>query len=1449
MSEESRSERLSRLTPEQRAQLLRAARAKAAVPQAIPRRDAREPLALSAAQLRMWFLERLQTHGAGTAGTYWVYEYLRITGPLDEGALRRAMREVVRRHDALRTSFHSAADGVPFQVVAEQVDFDLELFDAPDEAAAKRILDAEPLRPFDLSRAPLIRATLVRRSAHEHWLLLTLHHIISDGWSLEVMSRELAALYRGETLPELAAQYGDVVAFQSRPEYQARLDAQLDWWKQHLDGVSEVLELPADHPRPPVRSDRGGRVIRIFPKDLQLALDDLAQREQKTLYMVVLAALQAFLHRFTGQTSFAVGTPVANRKLPEAEALIGLFINTVALRADLGDDPTFTQLLDRVRETTLDAFSHEEVPFERVVDSLGLGRDAARTPLFQTMLVFAAGRGETEAYARLHVEPIHPEQTTARFDLTVSFGTGPEGTLLALFDYAADLFEPATVERFATSFEHLLRGAAENPEVPVSRLPLFDAAERERLLHQWNDTFVPRAEGLTLHGLFVEQARRTPDAAALMSPGRTITYRELDAWTDAIAAQIHESHRSHESHESHAPVAILADRSPEAVAAVLGILKAGRPYLPIDPGTPTERLQWLLEDAGAVLMPLVAQNGRSSAPPPTQVPRSTFGMTDVNPAYVIYTSGSTGLPKGVVVEHRSAVNLALSFVESHGFAGHRVLMIPPLPFDASVGDVFPAFASGAALVLHPSPAELNATELARYCNTHRITAIDAPAALWRRWTEEWIARGADDPLPFLTLMMVGGESIPAGEVRRFSQLTRGRVRFFNHYGPTEATVCATTHRVEGEVDGDDRTALPIGKPLPNVTAYVLDRWLEPVPDGVAGELVIGGIGVARGYHNRPEQTAERFITDPFSTTPGARLYRTGDLVRRLKDGSLDFLGRSDRQIKLRGFRIEPGEIEAALVSHPDVRGAVVTLRDNRLVAYVAGSTGNLAAFLRERLPETMIPSAFVALEALPLTSNGKIDYRALPEPPRVSESHLSAPPRDDAERALVEIWREVLGREVGIDDDFFEHGGDSLRTMPLIFRVQQRFGIELPLSSVFTAPTVRRFAPLVTGSGAGTLSLESRIGPPIGITATERASMPPRAAFLTGATGFLGAFLLDELLRETSATIYCLVRANDADDGLRRIRENLATYGLTADLTRVIPILGDLGSPQLGLDDATLAHLAETLDVIYHNGGAVNFIAPYESLEAANVTGTREVLRLAATSRIKPVHIVSTLGVHFTRERIGLTVREADPLPPGSQIIDGYNQTKWVADRVAQLARESGLPVSIHRPARITGESRTGALNPGDFFYSWIKGCVELGAFPDDTTALNMAPVDHIARAIVRLSLSGAAPGDHHYFNNRTLSLETLVASLRSRGFALEVVPFDVWRDALRRTEGNAFAKFIPLMTEPDAGEPFFDCRETEERLAALGVVCPPADEALLETYLEQLGLRAVLPEPVGGAV
>ena len=1400
MTAEPIAERLARLTPAQRAALLQqiAVRDKGVVRREHPY----DPLPLSPAQLRLWFLEQLQP---GT-GSYHVLEAARMRGALDREALARAVREMAARHEILRTSFGDV-DGTPYQRVHEHVDIAVENIQASEDDA-RRVVTEAAFRPFDLTRAPLWRVVLVTIDDDDHVLLVAMHHIITDAWSLDgIFASELAALYnafrRGEPspLPHVPLHFGDVVLWEQSALQQTRVHEDVRWWTERLRGVPDALDLPSDRPRPATQTFRGARHRFSVAPEITAPLLELARREHATPFMVVLAAFETLLHRWSQQSEFAVGTPVANRRGAEVEPIVGFFVNTVAMRADLNGDPDFRALLRRVRDEALDAFAHQHAPFERVVDSLGLERSTNRSPLFQTMLVVWNGGPVTRAFDGVTCEPFEADHSSARFDVTLALSIGDAG-IDAVFDYATDLFDAATIDRLARHFTNLLRAIGASPETPVSRLPLIDDEERAELLCLARG---PRRDfpHTTLHDLFAQQAERTPDAPAIIAPDRTITYAELSS-----RASVEES-----------PSHFIADRSPEAIVTLMAILKSGRPYIPIDPSTPADRREWMINDSAGV----------SGA------------------AYVIYTSGSTGKPKGVVVDHAAAVNLTLSFIEIHDFrAGDRVLMIPPLAFDASVGDVFPVLATGGALVLHPNPAELDARALARFCAEHGVTAIDAPAALWRRWVEEWV------DIPALTIMMVGGEAVPLEQVRRFARLTRNRVRFFNHYGPTEATVCAT---VCSTIDGSEfaTTELPIGTPIANVAAYVVDQHLQPVPIGVAGELCLGGAGVAR-YLNRPEESAERFVADPFARD--ARMYRTGDLVRRLADGSLLFLGRGDRQIKLRGYRIEPGEIETAILAFDGVREVFVTAREQKLVAYVVGTIDSsaLRAFLQERLPSYMVPAAFVMLETLPLTSNGKVDQRALPVPEYDTESRAIVEPRNDVERALVETWRELLRVErIGVDDDFFALGGDSLRTMPLVSRIKQRFGVELPLSAVFQSPTVAQLAKLVTGEAQSeAISLESRIGEPIAVDphAQPATFAAPRAVLVTGATGFLGAYLVDELLRATGAQIFCLVRASSDDEGRARIEKNLAAYGLLRgeDRVRLTPVRGDLARPRLGLDDATWSMLEQTIDVIYHNGSTVNFVTPYEKLEAPNVEGTREVLRLASRTRIKPVHFVSTLSViDFDTD----VVRESDPLPSGDRVSIGYNQSKWVADKVVQLARANGLPVSIYRPARITGDSRGGAWNTTDFFPSWIKGCVQLGAVADTGEEMNMSPVDFVAAGIVRLSLDPRTQnGDYHFFNNRRMPIARFAERLSAHGFAVERVPYSQWRASLHaavaRGEENALAPFVPFFGEDaETKEPRFDTTHTDAALAAVGLVCPPADDALVATYLDALSERGFLAVPV----
>jgi len=1485
------AERLARLSPQQRELLLRELATRNAANTAITRRaQIGAPQPLSPAQQRMWFFERLQP---GTAA-YHVFAYYDLEGALDTKALQHAYTDVVQRHDALRTSFSEVA-GEARQTVTDNVATAIEIIDLSSlpptqrDTEAQRLNDTETARPFDLSRPPLVRATLLRLAPDRHQLLIVMHHIISDAWSIGVLMGELSQLYAAYVdgqdlaLPQLPVQFADTVLWQADPARSSKLEAQLRFWQETLAGANGLLDLPTDRPRSSAPLGRGERLAFRLPQLLVSDLNELARREGTTLFMALLAAYQTLLARHTGQEDIVVGSPVANRRRAELEPLIGLFVNTLALRGDLSGDPSFRQLLARTRAHCLDALEHTDAPLERVIDALQIERVPGRTPLFQSMFVLQNTHSAPPSLRDIRVQWIEPTFRTARFELTMALEESADGGLAGIVDYDVDLFEAATVERLVRQFEALLRGVLADPDLPLSRIDVLDADGRRELLQLGDGGSTETTTADTLFALFAEQAARTPHAVALVEPDRQLRYDELLQRAYGLAHELRALGVGPESR-----VGVLTDRSIEAIVAILAVLAAGGAYVPLDPAHPDERLHFLLADCSAqalVTPPAWFERARllksqipllrTDAATPSVTPPAVTARSDAA-AYVIYTSGSTGNPKGVVIEHRGAVNLVRGFLARHDFRDQRLLMIPPLVFDASVGDVFPVLAMGSALVLHPTPTELGPFELERFCLDHAISAIDAPAALWRRWSEGWTSSARREPLlPALRLMMIGGESVPVDLVRRFATATDSRVALCNHYGPTEASVCAamlSTH------DGRELSGLelPIGRPLPGVRLYVLDRHLQLAPRGIVGELCIGGAGIAREYLGLPELSASSFIADPFADAAtgavDARLYCTGDLARWNHDGTLQFLGRRDHQIKLRGVRIELGEIESALESHPQVQASAAIVRedrpgDRRLVAYFVADATLEAAQLREhlsqRLPEAMLPSAYVRLDAMPLTRNGKVDRRALPQPTAAQDAPRTLrAPSTQTEHAVLTVWRDVLGREdLGADDDFFAVGGDSLMTLPLVFKLHAALGVEVPLPAVFAAPTVaglaRTIDQLRAGGPTAALDLQSKvvlppeIDPRLALPAASRAN--PKSVLITGATGFLGAYLVRELLDTTQAEILCLVRAENEADGLRRVRANLDTYGLwrDGDQQRLLPLPGDLSSPLLGLGAETFDSVAQRAEVIFHNGGQVNFLAPYEHLEAANVQGTCEVLRLATRARVKPVHLVSTLGVYVTDRYLGICVRESDPPPHAEGQQGGYNQSKWVGEQLALLARERGVPVAIYRPARITGDSHGGVSNVGDYFNAWIRGCVQLGMAPRvPDESFDMTPVDHVGRAIVRLALgAGDANGNFHFFNAHRLPVADAVAALRDAGHAVEEVPYLQWRAALQaataQSRENALAPFAGLFPESyDAREPEFDCSTTARAIEPFGLICPPADRDLFAVYLRFLHERGVLPTP-----
>jgi amino acid adenylation domain-containing protein len=1020
---------------------------------------------LSFAQERLWFLDRLQPG----LSVYNLATAMALGGGIDAGVVERCINEIVRRHEALRTTFR-VVEGRPVQVVAPSVSVPLALVDLRQMPPSTRASEAERLaareaqRPFDLEHGPLLRACLVCLDADTYVLLLTMHHIVSDAWSLGVLVRELSVLYeayaagRPSPLPALTMQYADYALWQRQWLRGEVLERHLSYWKRQLDGVPALLDLPADRARPAVQSYQGAWQSFRITTALCERLQGLSRQVGVTLYMVLLAAFQTLLHRYTGQTDMVVGTPIANRTRAEHEGLIGFFANTLVVRIDLGGDPRFVDLLARVREVTLEAYAHQDLPFEKLVEELQPVRHLSHHPLFQVMFAYQ-NVPTLQQQSALAAEASTPRVVlgTARFDLSL-FMEERGGELWGTFEYNTDLFDHGRIERTIGHFRTLLEGVASTPESRLWDLPLLTTMERQRLLVDWNATAAEFARDQMLPQLFEAQVERQPAAVAVTWGEVQCSYGELNRRANQVAHYLRAMGVGPEIR-----VGLCVERSLEMVVGLLGILKAGGAYVPLDAAYPPERLNFMLADAQISVLVTQERLAVAFPVPGIRVLRLDTDGPDVerqsthnparrvlpdNLAYIIYTSGSTGTPKGAMGLHRGLSNLAEAQSRDFGVRpDSRVVQFASLSFDASMFEVVLALTAGATLCLGAQEQMISG----RLLRDEAITVAALPTALLRTLSAK--------DFPTLQTVLSVGEACTADLVANWAP---GR-RFFNPYGPTEASCYVTIAECR-----DDRRKPSIGRAIVNTQIYLLDGRLRPVPIGVPGELCIGGESLARGYHARPDLTAEKFIPDALGTEPGARLYRTGDLARYLPDGTIEFLGRIDHQTKIRGFRVEPGEIETVLVQHPAVRESTVTVRedclkDRRLVAYVVPEREQgitiieLRRFLKAKLPEHMIPSAFVLLEALPRLPNNKLNRSALPSPEaiRLELRERFVAPRTALERAVAAIWSSLLGVEhIGVHDNFFDLGGHSLLAAQLIARLADVFEVELPLRRLFEAPTI-----------------------------------------------------------------------------------------------------------------------------------------------------------------------------------------------------------------------------------------------------------------------------------------------------------------------------------------------------------------------------------------------------------
>ncbi|WP_139488457.1 non-ribosomal peptide synthetase [Brevibacillus dissolubilis] len=1447
-----------------------------------------QALPLSFAQQRLWFFEQFMDGST----LYNIPNALRMTGDLDIRAWEQSLHTIMQRHETLRTSF-TVADGQPIQVIRDASAWSMKLIDLRNlpadekEAEVQRLAAEEAAKPFVITQDYLLRAQLIQTGDQEYVFLLTLHHIVADAWSLGILINELMTAYQAyradETpqLPALPIQYADYAVWQRDWLQGEILDNQMNYWKQKLHDSEPLLQLPTDRPRPAVQTYDGDKFTTIFSTELQEQLRELSRRQGSTLFMTLLAAFQGLLHRYSGQEDILVGSPIAGRNKQETEGLIGCFINTLVMRTDLSGQPTFTELLARTRETALGAYAHQDLPFEKLVDELHLERSMSYSPLFQVMFILQNVPMQAEDQSDLVIAPLEASEgpVMSKFDLTLTMVESDAG-LLATFEYNTALFEKATIERMAKHFNTFLEQVLIRADQPINTVPLMEADEIASLRNEYNQTDKPYTREASVYEQFSAQAAATPDHKALVVNHTSITYAELNARANQLAHTLIARGAGPE-----VLVGLSTERSIEMFVGLLGILKAGAAYVPIDPAFPQDRIAHIIEDSQVTL--LLTQDHLVSHLPEhtaqvicldsdwsmiaqasTENPPKT--ATADNLAYVIYTSGSTGKPKGVMLEHGSLTNFITAMTEVIDFAPDKnILSVTTISFDIFVLESLLPLTQGQCVVLATEDEQNDPQLLKEVIIAHDVKMMQTTPSRYQLILQN---EELSSCLMNLSDILVGGEALTETVLAGLRKASNARI--FNMYGPTETTIWSTMKEVTTE-------DVSIGRPIANTQVFVVDTTHNLQPAGVIGELCIAGDGLARGYWRRPDLTAERFVPNPYGA-PGSRMYKTGDLARYLPNGELQYMGRNDYQVKVRGYRIELGEIEATIRQHPDVKEAIVLARedqpgDKRLVAYLICqpeaefAASELNRFLADRLPSYMIPSHFMKLDALPMTPNGKVDRKALPKPDaeHVRSTVEYVAPQTPTELMLHAHWSSLLGVErIGVHENFFEVGGHSMLATQLIFKVREEVQVEVPLRILFETPTIAGMAQKIedilqygldaVSENTAKKGLEEEVKLDPAIQLEQPYEGDPGtfdAALLTGATGFLGAFLLRDLLKQTDADIYCLVRAASTEQGEQRIRQTLELYELWDESVahRIVPIIGDLAQPFLGLSGEAFDQLASTIDVIYHNGALVNFIYPYAALKKPNVLGTEEILRLATRTKIKPVHFVSTIYTFVNSEEgETIAVHEGDMPENSKTLTTGYTESKWVAEHVVELARQRGIPASIYRCGRITGDTESGACQTDDLIMRIAKGCIDMKLAPEALGDLEMMPVDYTSRAIVNLSMRKEALNQNfHLLNPNAVEYEDLITAIEEMGFTIERVSMTKWVEALQENAkhqgDNAAAPLGDLFadSQPGQGSVVFSGRKTARMLKQASITVPDIDAAVFRRILEYFVRTGHLQLPV----
>jgi len=1447
----------------------------------------RKNIPLSFQQEQIWFLSKLVPNNRA----YNFQFSLSLKGKLDKNILVQFLNEMIIRHEILRTTFHEGTQG-PVQIVHAPWKVKLNEADLTGLPEDKRAGEAEKLmvkvlsHTFDFSRLPLISWSLFKISEEEHIFLHMEHHFLHDGWEAGIFLREMKAFYiacqegKPSPLQELPIQYADYTIWQRNNLSGDRLEEKISYWTNKIKDYPTVLNLPTDHPRPSVQSFNGDAIRLNLKRSLYHSLREFSRNNKVTLFNTMYSAFAILISKYSRQSQFLIGTGVANRNLKETEGLMGMFVNTVLLYSDLSNNPTFNELLNKTKESMIYDAAHYDIPFMHIVERMKAGVTPGRNPLFQVLFAFHDSDIPLLDFAGLHGELLERHNATAKVDMNVICIPRAEQhvatesahleteDITIVWEYNSDIFKRETIEGMFEHYLTLLEEIIKSPGKNIEDVNILLPKETEKILFGFNDNAVNYDRSLTMIDMFEEQVNRHPDKVAIIHNGKKLTYQILNAEANKLANRLNKIHQNSSPDIQNACIGICMERCSDMLIGLLGILKSGCAYVPIPPNYPENRIRFIMEDSALNLiltqsnllkeLPFLAEEKRMVIPLDMETDDNA-DFSDKNSgnkistediAYIIYTSGSTGNPKGVTIPQSAVTNFVSSIQADVITENDVIAQCANYAFDATIYEFWCALLSGATMVIIDSAKVENLDLLKKEISDNKITTAFFTTALFNAIVD----CDAEIINPLLSVLF-GGEAVNISTVKKLLQTKPSTLKVFHCYGPTECTCYSTYCLLTDKYKDSD--VMPIGKPLHNYKAYVLDNKANPLPVGVPGELYIGGDSLAIGYLNKPELTAERFISNPFVTNDekrmnsNTRLYKTGDLVRWLPDGNIEFLGRTDFQVKIRGFRIEPEEIEAVLLRHDEVKQCVVIPWNEHLIAYWvprdnAVAQEDMKTFLARQLPEFMIPTAFIKMDSFKLNNNFKVDRSKLPTPKLenlMSSKREYNPPVTLTEVTLADIWKELLKLDkISVNDNFFEIGGNSILTVRMLSSVKRKLGADVNISQMFAQPTIAYLASFIDGTGITSGASENNLSLAlkdseivVKVNNTPLTSEKEHSSiFLTGITGFLGIYLLDGLITKTKADIYCLVRGSDNEDIQRRYEATLDFYKkqYLKNHPRVKLLKGNLAEENLGLDEATMHMLKQNLNSIYHSGAMVHHMVDYNTLRKSNVLSTVELLKIAAAGKKKTLNYISTLGVASIRDTKGFQVEVDCEDSPIST--NGYTLSKWVSEKI--LRNTKGIDINIFRPGNITGDSKEGICPPEkNHALLLMKGCIQMGAAPDWPRSVEMTPVDILSNATIELAMSSHGFNIYNMSNPHEINWKEYIDMIKICGFQMELLPVNIWKEKHLATadEKNAIYPIREfylrerkdIMTREWKTFSRWNSKEVKEKVFTLGILYPNLDK------------------------